>query len=63
MFDWDLWPWIVVDHAPGETPLPLYRLTVNFRRMQRAVALALAPALYGFSRDAARWLRKHKVEG
>jgi hypothetical protein len=60
MFDWDLWPWIVADGAPGETPLLLYRLTVNFRRMQRAIALALAPALHSFSRDAARLMRKYK---
>jgi hypothetical protein len=58
--DWDLWPWIVVDAAPGDTPLPLYRLTVNFRRVQHAITLALAPALYGFGRDAARFIRNYE---
>lgn len=44
VFDWDVWPWLVVDGAGGELAVQMYRMDRSMRRAMRQIGEKLVPA-------------------
>lgn len=56
IFDWDLWPWMIAEHADDSgLSLETRRITQNLLRVQRAVGIALYPAM----RNLANFVREN----
>ena len=57
LFDWDLWPWMVVEGAGGELAVIKYRFERSMRRLSRELSRAFRGLAVSMA-EATRSLQK-----